>query len=113
MSECLFCKIAGHEIDSEIVHETEDSVAFRDINPTAPTHVLVIPKKHVASAHDLGDDDSAILADVFATIRRVADEAGVSGGYRVVTNIGADAGQSVGHLHFHVIGGRTMSWPPG
>jgi histidine triad (HIT) family protein len=113
MADCLFCGIANHEIDSEIVHETSSTIAFRDINPAAPTHVLVIPKRHIASAHELSDADSGLLGELFETIAAVARGAGVEEGYRVVTNIGADAGQSVHHLHFHVIGGRTMSWPPG
>ena len=113
MADCLFCGIAKHEIDSEIVHETDNTVAFRDINPAAPTHVLVIPKRHISSAHELSGADAALLGELFDTIAKVATDAGVSQGYRIVTNIGAEAGQSVHHLHFHVIGGRSMAWPPG
>lgn len=113
MADCLFCKIANHEIDSEIVLETEGTVAFRDINPVAPSHVLVIPKRHVASAHELGGGDAGLLGELFETVTRVASDAGIAEGYRVVTNVGADAGQTVHHLHLHVIGGRSMSWPPG
>ena len=113
MADCLFCKIAAKELDSEIVHETDNTIAFQDINPAAPTHVLVIPKRHVASAQELTDSDGDLLAELFGAIRAVATGAGVDSGYRLTTNIGADAGQSVDHLHFHVLGGRSMSWPPG
>ena len=113
MAGCLFCKIADKQLDSEIVHETENTLAFKDINPGAPTHLLVIPKKHVASAHELGADDGELLGELFQTIAKVASDAGVGDGYRVVTNVGPDAGQSVFHVHFHVMGGRTLSWPPG
>lgn len=110
---CLFCKIATKELDSEIVHETDQTFAFKDINPGAPTHVLVIPKKHVVSAQEIDTDDPALLAELFASIQKVASDAGVDKGYRLVANIGGEAGQTVDHLHFHVIGGRSLSWPPG
>jgi histidine triad (HIT) family protein len=113
MTDCLFCKIVAKEIDSDVVAETDNALAFRDINPGAPTHVLVIPKEHIASAHDLTDAHAELLAEMFALMRKVATDEGVAGGHRLVTNIGADAGQSVHHLHFHVLGGRPMSWPPG
>ena len=113
MSDCLFCKIVAKEIDSKVVHESSEVLAFQDINPAAPTHVLVIPKRHVASASELGPDDGDLLAELFQTMTAVAKAAGVEGAYRIVTNIGADAGQSVHHLHFHVLGGRSLSWPPG
>ena len=113
MSDCLFCKIVGGEIPSEKVVETSDALAFRDINPAAPTHVLVIPKRHVASVHELTTGDGEELAGIFDVVRRVAEQEGVAEGYRVVTNRGAKAGQSVFHLHFHVLGGRPLEWPPG
>lgn len=113
MAECMFCKIAAKELDSEIVHESDGVVAFRDINPAAPTHVLVIPKRHVASAADLGPGDAELLGELFEVMAGVARAAGLDGGFRIVTNSGVDAGQSVHHLHFHVLGGRSMSWPPG
>lgn len=113
MADCLFCKIATKELDSEVVHETDNTIAFKDINPAAPVHVLVIPKRHIASAQELTTSDGDLLAELFGSIRAVASGAGVAGGYRLVTNIGADAGQSVDHLHFHVLGSRSMSWPPG
>jgi histidine triad (HIT) family protein len=113
VSDCLFCKIATGEIPSETVYRSDDVVAFRDINPAAPTHVLVIPVRHVASAGELGDSDGPLLAEIFTTMAKLAGDSDLGGGWRVVTNVGADAGQSVHHLHFHLIGGRTMSWPPG
>ena len=113
MAECLFCRIATKELDSEIVAESDNALAFKDINPAAPTHVLVIPKRHIASAQDLGRDDADVLGELFEMIATVSRDAGVEGGYRLVTNVGSDAGQSVHHLHFHVIGGRSLSWPPG
>ena len=109
---CLFCKIARKELDSETVHESDSILAFRDINPAAPTHVLFIPKKHVSSAAELGPEDGDLLGEIFTAMSAQAKEAGLES-YRVVTNIGSDAGQTVHHLHFHLIGGRSMSWPPG
>jgi histidine triad (HIT) family protein len=113
MTDCLFCKIAAKELDSEIVAETENALAFRDINPGAPTHVLVIPREHIPSAQDLSAAHADLLAEMFGLMSKIASDAGLSGGHRLVTNVGADAGQSVPHLHFHVLGGRSMSWPPG
>ena len=113
MADCLFCKIVAKEIPAEVVHETDGTIAFKDINPGAPTHVLVIPKRHIASAQDLARDDGDLLAEMFETMAQVARDASLDGGHRIVTNIGPDAGQSVHHLHFHVLGGRTMAWPPG
>lgn len=110
-SDCLFCRIATGEIPAEIVIANDDLVAFRDTNPQAPTHVLVIPRQHVASAHEL--DDPAMAGALFGAMRRIADAEGLDDGYRIVTNIGPAAGQSVPHLHFHLLGGRTMGWPPG
>jgi histidine triad (HIT) family protein len=111
--DCLFCKIVAGDIPSEQVHSDDEVIAFRDINPRAPTHVLVIPRRHIPHAHALTDADGPILARLFAVIRNLADEAGLANGYRVVTNVGPEAGQSVPHLHFHLLGGRAMSWPPG
>jgi histidine triad (HIT) family protein len=112
-ADCLFCRIATGEIPTELAYEDDQVVAFRDINPRAPTHLLVIPRRHVASAHELGDDEGQLLAALFGATRRLADEAGLGDGYRIVTNVGPDAGQSVPHLHFHLLGGRSLSWPPG
>jgi histidine triad (HIT) family protein len=113
VSDCLFCKIVAKELDSDVVKETEVVLAFRDINPGAPTHVLVIPKEHIASAQDLGPEHGNLLAELFGVMAEVADEANLGKGHRLVTNIGPEAGQTVHHLHFHVLGGRPMSWPPG
>jgi histidine triad (HIT) family protein len=113
MADCLFCKIASKELDADIVHDSSEVMAFRDINPGAPTHVLVIPKRHIGSAADLGPDDGDLLAELFTTVASVAQQENLDGGWRVVTNVGPDAGQSVHHLHFHLLGGRSMAWPPG
>ena len=110
---CLFCRIVAGEVPSDRVYEDDDVIAFRDIAPRAPTHVLVVPRRHVADAHALTDEDGPLLAALFAAVRRVADEAGLERGYRVVTNVGPESGQTVFHLLFHVLGGRPMSWPPG
>ena len=113
MADCLFCKIADKEIDSDIVEESENAVAFRDINPGAPTHLLVIPKQHVASAAELSRASGDLLGELFELLASLATREGVDGGYRIVTNVGPDAGQSVQHLHFHLLGGRSLGWPPG
>jgi histidine triad (HIT) family protein len=110
--DCLFCKVAAGEIPSEIMHSDDQVVVFRDANPKAPTHVLAIPRRHIPSAAELTDADGDLLAALFGALRRVAEDAGVRG-YRIVTNVGADAGQSVFHIHFHLLAGRSMSWPPG
>jgi histidine triad (HIT) family protein len=111
--DCLFCRIETGEIPSDRVYEDGDVIAFRDINPRAPTHVLVVPRRHVADAHALTTDDGPLLAALFAAARRIADDAGLARGYRIVTNVGPEAGQSVFHLHLHLLGGRSMGWPPG
>jgi histidine triad (HIT) family protein len=112
-SDCLFCRIVAGEIPSDRVHEDDDVIAFRDINARAPTHVLVIPRRHIPDAHALTDEDGDLLAKLFGVVRSVADAAGLVNGYRVVTNVGPESGQTVFHLHFHLLGGRPMSWPPG
>jgi len=105
---CLFCRIVAGAIPSDVVFEDEQVVAFRDITPRAPTHVLAVPRRHLASAADLTDDDGDLLAALFGALRRVAAAAGLSD-YRIVTNVGAGAGQSVFHLHLHLLGGRPLS----
>ncbi len=113
MSDCLFCGIVAGSVPSEVVLETEHTYSFRDINPAAPVHVLVVPKTHVDSVADLGPGDADLLSDLMAAVNQVADQEGIAkSGYRVVTNVGEDAGQLVRHLHFHVIGGRSLRWPP-
>jgi histidine triad (HIT) family protein len=111
--ECLFCKIVAREIDAEIILESGDIIAFRDIDPAATTHVLVIPKRHIASASDLRREDSETLSEIFQAISTIARDEGLERGHRIVTNVGPEGGQSVDHLHFHLIGGRPMTWPPG
>jgi histidine triad (HIT) family protein len=109
---CLFCGIVAGDIPSDRVYEDESVIVFRDIAPRAPTHVLVIPRRHIASADELTDADGDLLAALFGALRHVAHEAGLRG-YRIVSNVGPESGQSVFHLHFHLLGGRPMSWPPG
>jgi histidine triad (HIT) family protein len=111
---CIFCKIVRSEIPATVVYQDEQVVAFRDINPAAPTHILIIPREHIGSAAEV-DASSALLAGYLVQIAAqiAKQEKLVEGGYRLVTNIGADAGQSVPHLHFHLLGGRQMAWPPG
>ena len=111
---CLFCKIVAGQIPSDVIHEDELVLAFNDINPQAPVHQLVIPKRHIASADDLTASEGELLGRLFVVTASLASKAGLPDkGYRVVTNVGADGGQSVDHLHFHLLGGRAMTWPPG
>jgi histidine triad (HIT) family protein len=112
-ADCLFCKIVAREIPSDRVYEDDDVVAFRDVAPRAPTHVLVVPRRHVPDAQALTDADDHLVGRLFAAVRRIADDAGLANGYRVVTNVGPESGQSVFHLHLHLLGGRPMAWPPG
>jgi histidine triad (HIT) family protein len=112
--DCLFCKIIAGDIPSDVVLETDSTFAFRDINPTAPTHVLVIPRDHVENAATVNSQHGEVLAEMLDTARRVAEADGIAErGYRLVFNVGRDSGNTVPHLHLHVIGGRGMSWPPG
>ena len=112
MSDCLFCKIAGGEIPSNKLFEDELCYAFYDIAPQAPTHFLVIPKAHIGSVSEVDQDNSSVVAHIFEVIAQLAKELHLES-YRVVSNIGEQAGQSVFHLHFHVLSGRDMTWPPG
>ncbi|HEY9289034.1 MAG TPA: histidine triad nucleotide-binding protein [Candidatus Dormibacteraeota bacterium] len=112
--DCLFCKIFNKEIPAKEVFRDEGVVAFEDIRPVAPTHVLIIPKEHIPSVHELSGDHSAMLSRMFAVANQIADERKVDReGYRLVLNKGPQAGQSVYHLHLHLLGGRGMAWPPG
>lgn len=114
MSSCLFCDITQGKIPAQIVLDNDHVLAFRDIRPMAPTHVLVIPKKHIAGVHEANADDVGLLGQVLLAARDVAEKMGPQdAGYRLVINQGADAGQSVFHLHCHVLGGRPLAWPPG
>lgn len=112
--ECLFCKMASGEISPDIVYETDEVLAFRDMNPQAPVHVLVIPRAHIATINDLRPQQAGLLGKLYLGAQEVAKLCGIDeGGYRTVMNCNADAGQTVYHLHLHVLGGRRMSWPPG
>ena len=114
MSTCLFCRIAAGTVPSKILHQDDDVVAFEDINPQAPVHVLVIPRKHVPSIGETDAGDAALLSRLLMACAKIARDKGLaSSGYRILTNTGLDAGQSVFHLHWHVLGGRQMGWPPG
>ena len=112
--DCLFCRIVRGEIPARTIAEDDLVLAFHDIAPRSPVHVLVIPKAHIASAADLTDDDGALLGRMFATLAGIALEAGIAAdGYRIVSNVGRSGGQTVDHLHLHLMGGRTFDWPPG
>ena len=114
MENCLFCKIAAGQIPSKIVYQDQEVVVFEDINPQAPRHVLVIPRRHVASLSDLTPEDGPMLASILMVTAKVAHDLGIDqSGYRFLTNVGPDAGQAVFHLHFHLLGGRRLGWPPG
>ena len=114
MADCLFCRIVAGEIPSTEVASTERTYAFRDLNPTAPTHVLVVPRDHIANAHEITAADADTIAEMYTTAQHVAESEGIAGGgYRLVFNVGDDAGNTVPHLHLHVIGGRRLGWPPG
>ncbi len=111
--DCLFCRMAAGEIPVNKVYEDEQVLAFHDIDPQAPVHFLVIPKQHLDSPAAITQENAALVGHIFAVIAKLADELGLENGYRVVTNCGADGGQSVQHLHFHVLAGRSLAWPPG
>src|SRR5438105_4181434 len=114
MDPCVFCKIVDREVPADIVHESDTVLAFRDTNPQAPTHILLIPKEHVASARELTDEHAGMLVDLVRTAAHLAKAEGIDEeGWRLVTNVGRGAGQTVFHLHVHLIGGRPMRWPPG
>jgi histidine triad (HIT) family protein len=114
MDGCLFCGIVEAKIKANIVYQDESVVAFTDINPRAPVHLLIIPRKHIASLTELDARDSGLIGDIFLAAAKLAQTHGIANsGYRVVVNCGPDAGQSVFHLHYHLLGGRHMSWPPG
>ena len=112
--DCLFCKIINGEIPSKKVYEDEFVYSFYDIEPQAPFHVLIIPKQHISSSLEINEDNMDIAGHVFVAAAKIAKEHGIAeNGYRLVTNVGRDGGQTVGHLHFHMLGGRNLSWPPG
>jgi len=114
MTDCIFCKIAAGEIPATKVLETDDVVVFRDLNPQAPTHLLAIPRRHIATINDLQDDDAELVGKLYLAARQVAADEGIAdSGYRTVMNCGEGAGQTVFHIHLHILGGRPMTWPPG
>ncbi len=109
----IFKKIIDGDIPADIIYEDDLCLAFNDVSPQAPVHVLVIPKREIASLKDVGDDDTELMGHLLQTIRKIADQLGLEKGYRVVNNCGSEGGQSVDHLHFHLLGGRNLKWPPG
>ena len=112
--DCLFCRIIDGDLPADIVYENDSLVAFRDINPIAPTHILLIPRRHITTMNDLQDGDASLVGELFLAAARLAAEEGLAeDGYRVVMNCKEAAGQSVFHIHLHLMGGRTMTWPPG
>jgi histidine triad (HIT) family protein len=114
MADCLFCKIAAKQLPAKLVHEDADTVAFEDLNPQAQTHVLVVPRKHVATMNDFGPQDEALVGKLFRVAAQIAKARGhEAAGWRAVMNCNADAGQTVFHVHLHVLGGRRFGWPPG
>ena len=111
--DCIFCKIAAKEIPSNLVYEDEQVCAFYDLDPQAPVHVLIIPKAHIASAQEITPENSAAVAHIFEVAAKLAADLGLENGFRIVNNCGKDGQQTVHHLHFHLLGGRQMQWPPG
>ncbi len=114
VADCLFCRIAGGEIPADVIYSDPEMVAFRDINPQAPTHVLIIPRKHIASVAALDSAEAGLMGRLFLVARDLAQEEGIAeDGYRMVVNAGPDGGQTVFHVHLHLLGGRALKWPPG
>lgn len=112
--DCIFCKIASRKIPTDLVYEDEEVIAFKDINSQAPVHLLIVPKKHIKSIMEIGDEDKNLVNKIFKVAQKLAQDNGLSSkGFRLVINTGDDGGQSVKHLHVHLLGGRTMKWPPG
>ena len=113
-SDCLFCKILAGDVAAELVYESNEAIAFRDINPQASSHVLIIPRQHIETINDLGPGDAALIGNLFLVAQQVAKDEGIAeNGYRVVMNCNSDAGQTVFHIHLHMLGGRRLNWPPG
>ncbi|MFV0517721.1 MAG: histidine triad nucleotide-binding protein [Aminipila sp.] len=113
MAECIFCMIANKEIPSNLVYEDDKIICFHDLEPQAPVHVLIIPKKHIASMDELSTEDHALMGHLMVKVKEIAQELGLDNGYRLVNNCGEDGFQTVKHLHFHLLGKRKMTWPPG
>jgi len=114
MSDCLFCKFVAGEIQPDVVYEDDQVLAFRDVNPQAPVHILVIPKRHIATLNDLQAEDAELIGGLYLAAQKVAEQEGIAeAGYRTLINCNAQAGQTVFHIHLHLLGGRRMTWPPG
>lgn len=111
--DCIFCKIAQGEIPTNKVYEDDTVLAFYDLDPQAPVHILIIPKEHISSSAEITEENSAVVAHIFEVAAKLAKEKGLDNGFRIVANTGDDGGQTVKHLHFHLLGGRSMKWPPG
>lgn len=114
MNECIFCKIVAGDLPAEILYKSEQVIAFKDLNPVAPEHILIIPCKHIVSTNDLEEEDALVVGEMHLAAARIAKQQGIDkSGFRTVMNCGLDGGQTVFHMHLHLLGGRTMSWPPG
>ena len=114
MTDCIFCKIINGEIPSDIIYEDDKVIAFNDVNPQSPVHFLVVPKEHIGSANDLDKDNACLIGHIFLVIGKLAKKLGIDQeGYRIVNNCGEDGGQTVPHIHFHILAGRQLLWPPG
>jgi len=114
MTDCLFCKMVAGEIQPDVVYEDDEILAFRDVNPQAPVHILVIPKRHIATTNDLESEDAALVGNMVLAAKQIAVQEGIDErGYRTLINCNREAGQSVFHIHLHLLGGRAMGWPPG
>ena len=114
MEDCIFCKIIKGELPSTKIYEDDKVLAFKDISPEAPVHFLVIPKEHISSVNELNENNAKIISHIFLTIKKIVKELGIDeSGYRIVNNTGKDGAQTVKHIHFHVLGGRSLQWPPG
>jgi histidine triad (HIT) family protein len=112
--DCLFCKILSGDIPADVIYESDTAIAFRDINPKAPTHVLIIPRRHISTINDIGEDDQEVVGSLYLAAKAIAAEEGFADeGYRAVMNCNAGAGQTVFHIHLHLLGGRQLTWPPG
>lgn len=111
--DCVFCKIVNGQINASKIYEDDKVLAFKDLSPQAPVHILIIPKEHISSANDLTNKNSDIVGHIFLVAKDIAKSQNLESGYRIVNNCGEDGGQSVNHLHFHLLGGRSMKWPPG
>jgi len=113
MDGCIFCKIAEKKLDSQIIHEDSEVIAFEDVNPQAPVHILIVPKKHIIDLLHFSSTDEGLIGKIHSVAKKIAKERKIEKGFRIICNCGEEAGESVGHLHFHLLGGRRLEWPPG